>query len=255
MISPYGATECLPTTVIEHREVLEETGARTYRGEGYCVGKPLPGVEARVIRMSEEPQPAFREDLVVAPGEPGEIVFTGRHVTKEYFERPEATKLAKMRETQPDGSVRIWHRMGDLGRVDAQGRLWYYGRKAHRVEIHHPSETKVLYSERCEAIFAAHPDVFRAALIRLGHGAQSRPAVVIEPLPGRFPRNRLERYRFREVLEQRAKCSPLTQDIRDILFCRRFPTDYRHNAKILRERLADWANKRMGLKPPQRETN
>ena len=31
------------------------------------------------------------------------------------------------------GTGRIWHRMGDLGYFDSEGRLWFCGRKAHRV--------------------------------------------------------------------------------------------------------------------------
>ena len=41
--------------------------------------------------------------------------------------------VAKIRETLPDGSTRVVHRMGDLGRFDAEGRLWFCGRKSHRV--------------------------------------------------------------------------------------------------------------------------
>ena len=56
---------------------------------------------------------------------------SAQHASAEFV--AQATALAKIRETLPDGSTRVVHRMGDLGRFDAQGRLWFCGRKSQRV--------------------------------------------------------------------------------------------------------------------------
>ena len=67
-----------------------------------------------------------------------------------------ATKLAKIQ----DGD-QVRHRMGDLGYFDADGNLWFCGRKSHRVKV----GEQELYSIQCEEIFNKHPDVFRTALV------------------------------------------------------------------------------------------
>src|SRR5205823_8672131 len=98
------------------------------------------------------------EDQKVVPGEIGENVVKGRNVTRSYYNRESATKLAKIR----DGD-QIRHRMGDLGYFDSEENLWFCGRKAHRVKV---GEQK-LYSIQCEHIFNKHPDVFRTALVEV----------------------------------------------------------------------------------------
>ena len=68
-------------------------------------------------------------------GEVGEITVAGPTATDSYFNREAQTRLAKIRERLPDGSERIVHRMGDLGWIDGDGRLWFCGRKTHRVIV------------------------------------------------------------------------------------------------------------------------
>ena len=174
-------------------------------------------------------------DLVVAEGEIGEIVVSGAVVTRAYFGLPEATRLAKI----TDGH-RIRHRIGDVGYRDGDGRIWFCGRKAHRVE----TNGGTLFSVCCEAIFNEHPDVNRSALVGAGSPTIRRPVIVIEPLPKRFPKG-MRTLRFREELLELGRTNPLTETIRDVLFHRSLPVDIRHNAKINREALAGWAAERL----------
>ena len=122
--TPYGATEVLPVSSITAQEVLVETAAVTRAGKGTCVGKPLSGVEIVIIAAQDSPierlQLARR-----APTGQGEIVVTGPSVTRSYDHLPAADAAAKIE----DGD-KIWHRMGDLGYLDVDGRLWFCGRKA-----------------------------------------------------------------------------------------------------------------------------
>jgi acyl-CoA synthetase (AMP-forming)/AMP-acid ligase II len=127
--TPYGATEALPVCSISHAEVLSETRERTDRGEGVCVGWPVTGMRVAVIDVTDEPIARWSEDLRLPPGVVGEIVVKGPVVNPEYVNRPEATAKAKI----PDPSGGLWHRMGDLGLIDEAGRVWFRGRKAHRV--------------------------------------------------------------------------------------------------------------------------
>ncbi|MCP4246067.1 MAG: AMP-binding protein [bacterium] len=233
--TPYGATEALPIASISAREVLEETSRLSRAGAGTCVGQPLDGIDVRIIRLDEDPITEWSEDLALPAGEIGEIVVRGPVVTKQYYGLPDATAQAKIN----DGSA-IWHRMGDVGYLDDRGRLWFCGRKAHRVV----TASGTMFSVQCEAIFNEHPDVYRSALVGLGPRGRQRPVVVIEPEQGRFPRGR-QAESFRDELLRLGQANELTRDIRDVLFHRGFPVDVRHNVKIDREALARWAAKRV----------
>ncbi len=130
VLTPYGATECLPVACISSREVLAETAARTDQGAGICVGRPVASIDARIIAIDDDPIALWQPELERPRGEIGEIVVRGPQATAAYYNRPAADALAKIRD--PDGG--FWHRMGDVGYLDAKDRLWYCGRKADRVE-------------------------------------------------------------------------------------------------------------------------
>ena len=98
-----------------------------------------------------------------------------------------------------------------------------------------------MYSVCCEAIFENHPDVFRAALVGVGSANDERPVIVVEPEAGRFPESKAAEEVFRAQLLQLAAGSQLTSSIRDLLFHRSLPVDTRHNVKIQREALKEWA--------------
>jgi len=230
--TPYGATEALPVASITAREVLRETAALTRAGQGTCVGRPFPGISLRVIRITDEVIPAWDDRLVLPRGEIGELVVKGPVVTREYFRRERDTALAKIK----DGDA-WWHRMGDVGYLDKQGRVWYCGRIADRVQ----TASGTLFSDHCEAIFNQHPDVFRSALVGIGPAGHQRPVIVIEPHPGKFPATADEVTRFRDELLQLGTAYPVTAGITTVLFHRAFPVDVRHNVKIARDKLALWA--------------
>ncbi len=238
--TPYGATECLPVAVIESRQ-LQDTREDTERGAGTCVGRPVAGNCVRIIGISDAAVPEWRDDLQVAQGTIGEITVAGPSATDEYFRRPEATALAKIRERLEDGSERIVHRMGDLGWFDADGRLWFCGRKSHRVR----SEFGELYTERVEPVFNTHPLVRRTALVGVGPPGQQWPVLCVE----------LQRdiktsatANLCEQLQDIGLRHAHTARVQTFLFHPGFPVDIRHNAKIGREQLALWAEKKLGMR-------
>ncbi|MCZ6697980.1 MAG: fatty acid CoA ligase family protein [Planctomycetota bacterium] len=231
--TPYGATEALPVASIDHREILGETAAQSARGAGTCVGRPVSEMDVRIIRISDDPIVEWFDDLEMPAGEIGEIVVKGPVVTREYYAAPRATELAKIR----DGDS-VWHRMGDVGRFDGQGRLWFCGRKAHRVE----TEFGTSFSVPCEAIFNQHPRVFRSALVGVGKRPRQRPVMCIELESGE---EHPDQNTLCEELSERARSNPLTQHIKTILIHPSFPVDIRHNAKIFREKLAVWATEQI----------
>ena len=225
IFTPYGATESMPVTVVGSDQILRETQGKTAVGAGICIGRPVEGMEVAIIRISDEAISDWSEDLKTAPGVIGEIVVKGRNVTRNYFNRASATQMAKIRD-----GAQLRHRMGDLGYFDAEGNLWFCGRKAHRVQ----AGGQELYTVPCEHIFNQHPDVFRTALV----GVQGRAVLCVETEKGDQPINRAQ---LEAELLAWAAANPLTRAIKTLLFHPGFPVDRRHNAKIIRENLAVWA--------------
>ena len=227
--TPYGATEALPVASISSSSILGETRVATAEGKGVCVGKPLPGVEVNILRISDFPVVRWQDELRALPGEVGEIISLGPQVTREYYGRPEATALAKVRF--PDG--RVGHRMGDLGYFDDQGRLWFCGRKSQRVE----TARGPLYTIQVEGVFNQHPEVRKSALVGVGEPGGQSAILIVEPEDkGRADLKKLRA----ELIDLGARYSH-TKCIAEILFHEALPVDIRHNAKIFREKLAVWA--------------
>ncbi|HHW4678431.1 MAG TPA: olefin beta-lactone synthetase [Xylella sp.] len=232
--TPYGATECLPVSVVESRE-LATTRAATERGAGTCVGHVMAPNVVRIIAINDEVIASWDEVHEMGVGEIGEITVSGPSATDVYCNRTVATHLAKIRERLADGRERIVHRMGDLGYFDAQCRLWFCGRKTHRVEtVHGP-----LYTEQIEPVFNVIDGVRRTALVGIGPFGVQRPVLCYEALPG------VDIAVLEQCLRATAREYPHTISIVDVLRHPRFPVDIRHNAKIGRERLAVWAAQRL----------
>ena len=229
----YGATESLPVAMLGSREILRETRQLTDRGGGVCVGRPSTGIHVRIVPIHDEPIESWLEDLALPPGETGEIVVRGAVVTPSYYKRPQATKLAKI----PAEGGEVWHRMGDIGYFDEQGRLWMCGRKSHRVD----AETGTLYTVACEAVFNMHPAVRRSALVGVVREGVTTPLICVE----RVKQTTIENGRLTEELLEIARSHDHTRTIDTVLYHPSFPVDVRHNAKIFREKLAEWASKKL----------
>jgi acyl-CoA synthetase (AMP-forming)/AMP-acid ligase II len=234
MYTPYGATECLPIACIDSATILSETRYETDRGRGICVGQQVPEVEVAIIPVTNEPMESWAESLRQSAKVVGEITVRGPFVSPAYFGRPDATRSAKI----PDALGRIWHRTGDLGYIDDRNRIWFCGRKAHRVW----AAAGPLDTIPCEAIFNQHPAVFRTALVGVGPAGRQTPVICVEL---ESESRRLDRPQLTRELLALGAAHEHTRGIRAILYHSSFPVDVRHNAKIFREKLALWAAKRV----------
>ncbi|HEX2082396.1 MAG TPA: peptide synthase, partial [Xanthomonadaceae bacterium] len=160
-----------------------------------------------------------------------------------YFNRDAQTRLAKIRERLPDGSERIVHRMGDLGWLDGDGRLWFCGRKSQRVIV---DAVTTLCTEQIEPVFNTHPDVRRSALVGVGAPGAQTPVLCVELEFGvgdaGWPRVESE---LRYLADARVHTAKVERFLR---YPKPFPVDIRHNAKIGREKLAIWAAARLRVR-------
>jgi len=218
--TPYGATEALPVATIAGREVVAGAAEASRAGRGTCVGRPVGPIDVRVIRISDEPIAAWHPSLELPPGDVGEICVRGAVVTRSYAGREQATVNAKIADGESS-----WHRMGDLGYLDAAGRLWFAGRKAERVR----TAEGPLFTDLVEGRIATVAGVGRCALVGVGEPGHERPVAVIEGAADPAVAERV-----RAVFPFEA-----------VLFHPRFPVDVRHNAKIHRLQLKRWAQDRL----------
>jgi len=220
--TPYGATESLPVSSASGREILSNA-PRTALGEGNFVGHLAPNCEARVIRIADAPIAKWDDRLLVAPGELGELVVRGPQVTREYAFEPEHTAAAKILDGES-----VWHRMGDLVRVDADGAIWFHGRKSHRLETEHG----VFGPVGVENVFRAHAAIARCALVGVGARGREVPVLVVEPHAAHWPASDGARDALANAIRATGESHPLGARVEHVLFRRELPVDVRHNAKI-----------------------
>ena len=152
----------------------------------------------------------------LAPNVVGEICVRGGVVTRAYHNRDDATAAAKIGQGEA-----TWHRMGDLGYLDEEGRLWFCGRKAEAVF----TPEGAIFTDQIECRFAGAERFPRVALVGIGPKGRARPVLLIEG---------------REDEALRAEGRRIS-GLSDVRFHPRFPVDRRHNAKIHRLDLAKWA--------------
>ncbi|TDJ16451.1 MAG: peptide synthase [Gammaproteobacteria bacterium] len=237
VFTPYGATESLPVSSIGSDEILVSTCHETERGKGICVGLPVDNIDLKIIRIADIPIKNWNDDLILDHNVIGEITVKGPHVTRAYYNRESSTELAKI--IDPAGG--FYHRMGDTGYLDEQGRLWFCGRLTHRVV----TKNETLFTIPCEGIFNTHPKVFRTALVGIKKHKGTIPVICVE-LEEKFKNDNNDDKEIitAELLKIGAQFEQ-TKSIQHVLFHSSFPVDIRHNAKIGREKLSAWAQKKI----------
>jgi olefin beta-lactone synthetase len=224
-------TEVLPVTDIS-LSGIEAAG----EGEGVCVGAPLPGVDVRISPLS----PAGLADGALAdrPEVRGEVCVRAAHVKDRYD-----ALWALERTTSRDAG---WHRTGDVGHLDRDGRLWIEGRLQHVITTAAGAVTPVGVEQRVEGI----DGVTAAAVVGVGPaGAQVVVAVVVVSgvaagrRPGRSPRRlrsgaRGARLRVADADLADAVRAVAGVDVAAVLLARDLPVDVRHQSKVDRTEVA-----------------
>ena len=208
----YGSTEAEPIAEIACDAISAGDHERMRTGGGLLAGRPVEAVALRVLpdRWGTPIGPfssAAFERACLPAGAAGEIVVSGLHVIPGYLggEGDEETKFSA-------GDVR-WHRTGDAGYLDGEGRLWLLGRCGAKAE----DERGVLYPLAVEAAARAWPDVRRAALLASG----GRRLLFVEPARTSAPPDLHLLHR-----------SLAWADLDEVRLVSALPLDRRHNAKI-----------------------
>ncbi len=212
--TPYGMTEALPLSEVALEEILN-----SQTDQGVLVGKGLPGVDISIATWSAPDQLTTEAEVM------GEIVVRAPHMKNSY----DSLAFTERSSSQFPG----WHRTGDVGHLDAGGSLWIEGRKSHVISTSEGVVTPVPVEQRVESLNF----VRQAACV--GVGPKDRAIVVIvyiESAEG------TELSQLQKEDEMRAIAGvPLAA----VLRVKSLPTDIRHNAKLNREEIAQWANKKL----------
>lgn len=213
-VAVYGSTEAEPIAHVAAHAVASADRQATRDGRGLLVGPPVAAVEVRILPDRwGEPIGPFSEEAFEAyvqpPGQPGEIVVRGPHVVPGYL-NGQGDAEAKF-----EVASSRWHRTGDAGRFDAEGRLWLLGRCSAKVEDPHGRCYPLTVTSAARAV----EGVARAAFSP--HRGQR--VLVVEPERSQASLDALE-----ATLRERLAWAHLDA----VHFTSTLPTDRRHHAKV-----------------------
>ena len=217
--TPYGMTEVLPVADISLAGI-EAAGS----GDGVCVGYPLPSVDVAIDPLAGA-APADL-GLTVEPGVVGEVCIRAPHMRDGY----DKLWMTGHTASQPEG----WHRSGDVGHLDEQGRLWIEGRMGHILTTSNGPVTPI----GIEHAVANALQVEHAAVVGVGPAGAQQVVVVVVPAEGKTRPGLAD-----EVLADIVRTQAPEVDVAAVLVAPRLPVDKRHNSKINRTRIARWAER------------
>ncbi|NUU27713.1 alpha/beta fold hydrolase [Curtobacterium albidum] len=234
--TPYGMTEGLLMTDVDLdgvRGAAAGSGSGGTGGSGaasgICVGVPAPGVRVRIAPLDEHGAPTGAP--TDEPGATGEVVVAAPHVRDRYDRLWRTDRVSRDGVDDPRG-----HRTGDVGHLDAEGRLWIEGRLQHVVTTPAGVVTPVGPEQRIEGVAG----VGRAGIAGIGPAGTQQVVAVVETVPP------VRRPGPASADLSAAVRAAAGVPVAAVLVVPVLPTDVRHNSKVDRARLARWATGVLG---------
>lgn len=215
--TPYGMTEVMPVADID-LEGIVAAGDRT----GVCVGVPVSGVEVAISEIDQVGRAVG--PLTSDAGVVGEVCINASHMRDGY----DRLWVTQSRASQPSG----WHRSGDVGHMDVEGRLWIEGRIGHVVTTAYGPVTPVGIEHAVETI----DEVELAAVVGVGPVGTQHIVIVVSLVEA------VRKAALADmVLADQVRELAGDVDVAAVFTVPRLPVDKRHNSKIDRSRIASWA--------------
>lgn len=212
--TPYGMTEALPLSEITLEEIVN-----SQQDQGVIVGKGLSGVDIKIAPWDDPDQLTSNSDIM------GEIVVRAPHMKNSY----DSLAFTERSSSRFPG----WHRTGDVGHLDSGGSLWIEGRKSQIISTSLGVVTPVPVEQRVESL-----DFVRQAAC-VGVGPPGSAVVVIVYIES-------ERMSEKSHVNREDQVRAIAgAPIAAVLRVTSLPTDIRHNAKLNREQISRWANKKL----------
>jgi acyl-CoA synthetase (AMP-forming)/AMP-acid ligase II len=232
--TPYGMTEGLLMTdiTLDGIRAAADDAAALAAGEhpgGVCVGAPATSVRVRIAALDASGMPTGEPSE--EPGATGEIVLSAPHLKQSYDRLWATNRIADADVSSASSPGERWHRTGDVGHLDAQGRLWVEGRLPHVIVTATGVVTPVGPEQKIESLLG----VRRAALTGIGPRGTQQLVVVLETEPAA----RRPALGDSDLLAAVRHVTGL--DVAAVLVVSVLPTDIRHNSKIDRSALSRWA--------------
>lgn len=222
--TPYGMTECLLVADIDLAGIRAAADAPD---DGVCVGRPIE--PSRVLVSALDPDGRATGHPTASAGVLGEILVSAPHL-KERYDRLWLTDQESGRGTAGLGR---WHRTGDVGHLDGEGRVWVEGRLQHVLVTADGLVAPVGPELQIERV----PGVRRAAVVGVGPRGTQQAVAVIVTVPG------AARAGLADPGRASAVRAGVNLPLAAVLVVRTMPTDIRHNSKVDRSRLGAWADR------------
>jgi len=199
----YGSTEAEPISAASAEDLIYSD-----QEKGLYVGKPNINIEVKIIKITDEDIPDIEnvEQIILPEGQIGEIIVTGPHVLKEYFNNEAAFRSNKIAEGET-----IWHRTGDSGYLE-NGQLYLTGRSKELINLNGELIAPFVLENKLKQI-----DGIRVGTIQL---IDNRLFIIIEIEKGANQAN----------IEMTVK--KIHPSISEVLFVKKMPLDLRHRSKI-----------------------
>jgi olefin beta-lactone synthetase len=196
-------------------------------GPGVCVGHPVEGCDVMIAPLDLDPA----EPLSGLPTTcTGEVLVRSAWMSAGYDRLWRTERAARPRDHE--GSV--WHRSGDVGHLDEVGRLWIEGRSVHVIRTLDGPVTPVPIEVAVEEALGAADGPGRVAAVGVGPAGIQQVVVVIEGASDGLAD---------DELASLVRAAVPSHEVAAVCVIATLPVDIRHNAKIDRAEVAEWADR------------